>query len=82
MVAHSLLLPFLLLSEVEGRAALRWVALFAAALTAHLLWDLRWGTAPFPAMADWQATLWLWANTVAGAVISLSALLRSRHAGA
>jgi serine protease len=79
MIAHSLLLPFLLLSELEGRSALRWVALFSAALTAHLVWDLRWGTAPFPAMADWQATLWLWSNTVAGAVITLSALLRSRH---
>ena len=79
MIAHSLVLPFLLLSELEGRAALRWVALLSAALTAHLVWDLRWGTAPFPAIADWQATLWLWANTVAGAVITLSALLRSRH---
>jgi serine protease len=80
MVGHSLLLPALLLTEVESRASLRWVAALAAALTAHLLWDLRWGTAPFPAMADWQALVWLCANTFAGVLVVAIALSRVRRA--
>jgi hypothetical protein len=82
MVGHSLLLPLLLLTEVETRASLRWVSLLAAAFTAHLLWDLRWGTAPFPAMADWQTLLWLGANAVVGAIVILVALVRARGAQA
>ncbi len=80
MAGHSLLLPFLLLTEVESRRALRWVSLLAAALTVHLLWDLRWDSAPFPAMAEWQTNLWLIANAVAGGVVTLVALLRARQA--
>ncbi|HLB76153.1 MAG TPA: hypothetical protein VJO72_03885, partial [Candidatus Dormibacteraeota bacterium] len=80
MIGHSLLIPALLLTEVESRSSLRWVALLAAALTAHLVWDLRWGTAPFPAMADWQSTLWLWGNTAVGAVVTLIALVRAHQA--
>jgi serine protease len=82
MIGHSLVLPALLLTEVESRAALRWVAVFAISLAAHLLWDLRWNTAPFPALADWQAELWLMANVVAGGIVALVALARTRHADA
>jgi serine protease len=82
MLGHSLLLPALLLTEVESRAALRWVAMLAGALTMHLLWDLRWNSAPFPALADWQTTLWLGANCVAGLVVGLIALFRAQRASA
>jgi serine protease len=82
MVGHSLLLPALLLTEVESRGSLRWVSLLAAALTAHLVWDLRWGTAPFSATAGWQTLVWLWANTAAGVIVSLVALLRAQRARA
>jgi subtilase family protein len=80
MIGHSLIIPALLLTEVESRGSLRWVATLAAALTAHLLWDLHWGTAPFPAMAQWQAELWLWANATVGVFVTMIALMRSRHA--
>ena len=60
----------------------RIVAIFAAALSAHLLWDLRWNTAPFPALADWQTELWLMANALAGGIVALVALARARHSEA
>jgi serine protease len=82
MLGHSLVIPALLLTEVESRSSLRWVGLLAAAVTAHLLWDLHWGTAPFAATAVWQSTLWLGANAVVGLVVGLSALVRSCQARA
>jgi serine protease len=82
MIGHSLIVPALLLTEVESRRALRWVAVFAVSLAAHLLWDLRWNTAPFPALADWQTELWLMANAVAGGIVALVALVRARGAEA
>jgi serine protease len=80
MIGHSLIIPALLLTELESRASLRWLAIFAVSLSAHLVWDLRWNTAPFPALADWQTELWLGANTVAGGIVTLVALVRARRA--
>jgi serine protease len=80
MIGHSLLIPALLLTEVESRSSLRWVALLATALTAHLMWELHWGTAPFSAMAGWQSALWLWANTAAGVTVTFIALARGHQA--
>lgn len=82
MIGHSLLIPALLLTEVESLASLRWVALLAAALTAHLVWELHWGTAPFSAMAGWQTTLWLWANAAVGVAVTFIALVRGHRARA
>src|SRR5207248_1392207 len=80
MLGHSLVIPVLLLTEVESRPTLRWVALLAGALTAHLLWELHWGSAPLSPAVGWQTTLWLGANAAAGVGVVLVALLRSYQA--
>jgi hypothetical protein len=84
LLGHSALLPALVLSETESRRGLRLAALFAVAMTLHLLWDLLRGTAPqatgLGASGGWQMTLWLAANAIVGAGIALAAFRRSEKA--
>jgi subtilisin family serine protease len=82
LVGHSILLPGLLLVGLEGRRPLRLVALFAAAVTLHLLWDLGRGITPHAtgaAAPEWPTTLWLVTNAVLGLGITLAALRRARE---
>jgi subtilisin family serine protease len=83
LVGHSILLPGLLLVGLGGRRALRLVALFAAAVTLHLLWDLGRGITPHAtspaADIEWPTTLWLVTNAVLGVGITVAALRRARE---
>lgn len=84
LLGHSVLLPAILLTEVEGRRALRWTATLAVAMTLHLAWDLAHDLAPRAAGlavdGGWQTTLWLSANLIVGIGIVVAALRRSRNA--
>jgi serine protease len=81
LLGHSALLPALCLTEAGSRRGLRLTALFAGAMTLHLLWDLLRGTAPqatgLAASGDWQMALWLAVNAVVGAGITLAAIRRA-----
>jgi len=81
LLGHSALLPALCLCEAQSKRGLRLTALFAGAMTLHLIWDLLRGTAPqatgLAAIGGWQMALWLAANAVVGAGITLAAVRRA-----
>jgi serine protease len=84
LLGHSVLLPAILLTELERRRALQLVAALSFAVTAHLAWDLFHGIAPqatgLAAEGGWQTTLWLATNAVVGVGITIAALRRARGA--
>jgi serine protease len=84
LLGHSVLLPAILLTEVERRRALQIVAALTAAVTAHLAWDLFQGVTPHAlghaVDTGWQTTLWLATNAAIGIGIVIAALRRARGA--
>jgi serine protease len=77
LVGHSVLLPgYLLVSEAETQKERRFLALLAAATTAHLALDLAAGTAPVIGSQPFAALPWLWANVAVGAGAFVSGLRR------
>jgi serine protease len=85
LLGHSVLLPLLLFTEVEGRKAFRLVSVLGLATAAHLLWDLGHAAAPQLAAAGvvdtWQAVPWLWTNAIVGVGLAVAAFRRGQMAG-